>query len=162
MSHGVVFRHRTLTVGGTFWPLHRGHRQLLDAAFADGLEVFIGLTSNAMAGTKESSGSMPSYGSRKRDLLRYLKDKGCAERAHVFRIENEYGFAADFSNLQAIAATEESLPNAQKINRRRVSRGMKPLDIVMVEMVPADDGRPISSRRIRSGEIDTEGRLKKA
>ena len=39
---------------------------------------------------------------------------------------------------------------------------MKPLDIVMVEMVPADDGRPISSRRIRSGEIDTEGRLKKA
>jgi phosphopantetheine adenylyltransferase len=157
-----VFRHRTLTVGGTFWPLHRGHRQLLDAAFSDGLEVFIGLTSDGMTRSKDPSGSIPSYGTRKRDLLRYLREKGFAERAHVFRIEDEYGFAADFSNLQAIAVTEESLPNAKKINVRRTSRGMEPLDIVMVDLVSAEDGRPISSQRIRSGEIDGEGRLKES
>ena len=156
-----MFRHRTLTVGGTFWPLHRGHQALLERAFSDGLEVFIGLTSDRMVISKNPSGDIPPYGPRKRGLLQYLGQRGCAERAHIFRIENEYGFAADFPNLQAIAVTEETVPNAQRINERRQSRGMNPLDIVMADIVLACDGKPISSSRIRAGEIDAEGRPKK-
>ncbi|MEK6911713.1 MAG: adenylyltransferase/cytidyltransferase family protein, partial [Candidatus Thermoplasmatota archaeon] len=36
-------------MGGTFDILHVGHKALLDAAFALGGEVFIGLTTDAMA-----------------------------------------------------------------------------------------------------------------
>jgi len=154
-----VFRHRTLTLGGTFWPFHRGHRALIEAGFTDGLEVFIGLASDQMVSKRKPGLEIPRYGKRKRAILDYLEERGYADRAHVFRIEDEYGFAADFPNLQAIAVTEETVPNANKINERRKARGMKPLDLVLVDLVPANDGKPISSSRVRSGEIDIEGRL---
>lgn len=154
-----MFRHRTLTLGGTFWPLHRGHRALLEAGFEDGLEVFIGLASDEMINKRKAGADIPPYGERKRAILGYLEERGYLDRAHVFRIEDEYGFAADFPNLQAIAVTEETLHNANKINERRKARGMKPMDLILVDLVPADDGKPISSTRIRKGEIDAEGRL---
>ena len=156
-----MFRHRTITIGGTFWPLHKGHKALLERAFADGLEVFIGLTSDRMVGGKDASSGIPSYGTRKSNLLKYLQEMDYAERAHIFRIEDEYGFAADFANLQAIGATEETLPNVERINSRREARGMAPLDIIMIDIVHAEDGRPISASRIRAGEIDIEGKLVK-
>ena len=36
---------------------------------------------------------------------------------------------------------------------------MKPLDIIVVNFVMAYDGNPISSTRIRSGEINNNGNL---
>lgn len=154
-----MFRHRTLTVGGTFWPIHKGHRALLDAAFNDGLEVFIGLTSDQLVRRRKSQEGIPGYGARKKSLLNYLSERGYEDRAHVFRIEDEFGFAADFPNLQAIAVSKETLRTAERINKRREARSMKPLDIVKIDMVKADDGSPITSSRIRSGEIDKEGNL---
>ena len=154
-----MFKHRSLTVGGTFWPLHRGHKTILQEAFADGLEVFIGLTSDRMIAHKNRSGSIPTYGKRKRNLLSYLEEMDFSDRSHVFRIEDEYGFAADFPNLQAIAVTERTRPNAEKINKRRIARGMEPLDIIEVKLVKAEDGVPISSSRVRAGIIDPDGHL---
>jgi pantetheine-phosphate adenylyltransferase len=154
-----VFKHRSITVGGTFWPLHRGHKTLLQEAFADGLEVFVGLTSDRMISSKNRSGAIPNYGVRKRNLLAYLDEMDYSDRSHIFRIEDEYGFAADFPNLQAIAVTERTRTNAEKINQRRIARGMTPLDIIQVKLVKAEDGVPISSSRVRAGIIDSEGHL---
>ena len=160
VTHTIVFRHRTLTLGGTFWPFHRGHKTLLDKAFADGLEIFVGMTSDRMVSTRKScSEDIPSYGARKENLNKYLEEMGYADRAHIFRIEDEYGFAADFANLQAIAVTKDTEENARRINERRLARGMKPLELILVEIIAAEDGSPISSARIRRGEIDMEGKL---
>jgi len=154
-------RHASITVGGTFSPLHKGHKALLREAFSDGTDVYVGLTSDEMVKRSKLGQQIPPYGTRKRNLLEYLQSTGWADRGHVFRIEDEYGFAADFSNLKAIAVTRFTVENARKINARRLARGMRPLDLVMVEIVNAEDGKPISSTRIRRGEIDEDGRLKK-
>lgn len=155
----TMHRHASITVGGTFWPLHKGHKALLREAFSDGTDVYIGLTSDEMVKRSKPGEEIPSYGTRKRNLLGYLRSTGWADRGHVFRIEDEYGFAADFSNLQAIAVTRFTVENARKINARRLTRGMNPLDLVMAGIVNAEDGKPISSTRIRRGEIDEDGRL---
>ncbi|UCD92876.1 MAG: DUF84 family protein, partial [Methanobacteriota archaeon] len=61
----------------------------------------------------------------------------------------------------AIIASEETKKTAEEINRMRMDNGLKPLDIHLTSMVLADDSCPISSSRIRSGEIDEEGKLQR-
>jgi pantetheine-phosphate adenylyltransferase len=50
---------------------------------------------------------------------------------------------------------------ADKINTIRRRRGLKPLPVVSIGMVVAEDFEPISSTRIRAGEIDREGYLER-
>jgi len=45
------------------------------------------------------------------------------------------------------------------LNKLRAEKGLRPVDVVTVELVLAKDGKRISSTRIRSGEIDPEGNL---
>lgn len=46
------------------------------------------------------------------------------------------------------------------INELRFENGLLPLVIVEIQLVLADDNKPISSTRIRRGEIDDHGNLK--
>jgi pantetheine-phosphate adenylyltransferase len=48
---------------------------------------------------------------------------------------------------------------ANRINAERTRRGLKPLEIVVIDMVPSENHAPISTTRIRRGEIDREGKL---
>jgi pantetheine-phosphate adenylyltransferase len=48
---------------------------------------------------------------------------------------------------------------AHRINQERARRGLKPLEIVVIDMVPSENHAPISTTRIRRGEIDREGKL---
>jgi pantetheine-phosphate adenylyltransferase len=41
----------------------------------------------------------------------------------------------------------------------RVSKGRRPLLMFVVKMILADDGKPITSTRIRRQEVDRYGRL---
>jgi pantetheine-phosphate adenylyltransferase len=55
--------------------------------------------------------------------------------------------------------SEETKPVALKINEKRRESGLPPLEIVTVVMVPSENCTPISTTKIRSGEIDREGHL---
>ena len=72
-------------------------------------------------------------------------------------LEDPFGTTIYEADFDAIVVSEETEPNAVKINEIRVSKGMNPLDIVIVSFVLAEDGNPISSTRIRRGEINKNG-----
>lgn len=140
-------------VGGTFDRLHAGHRALLDRAFDSDSEVFIGLTSDRFARSK--SGVAP-YSERKKQLRRYLRRHGY-QGYHIFPIDRKFGIA-DSADLDAIAVSDETAGTAIRINRARKGRGLQPLEIMVVEKVYGDDLIPVSSTRIRHGDIDCNGR----
>ncbi|MEM3737345.1 MAG: pantetheine-phosphate adenylyltransferase [Candidatus Bathyarchaeia archaeon] len=154
----MVNKFRRIAVGGTFDSLHKGHRKLLEEAFLKGEEVIIGLTTDRLARELHTTHTVASYEARKEALLNLLRRKGVASRAHIIPIDSREGTAADTLDLEAIVVSPESYPGALRINELRRQRLMKELEIIVVEEVMAEDGKPISATRIRAGEIDREGK----
>lgn len=149
-----------VAVGGTFQYFHDGHAKLIEKAFEiakDG-KVYIGLTSDEML---SKSHSVDDYEKRMTRLLQYIKKMGFPdERYDITRLDDPYGPTLE-EDFDFIIVSPETYPVALKINRIREEKGKKPLEIVYVEYVMAEDKIPISSTRIAKGEIDRHGRLKK-
>ena len=146
-------RYNKVAVGGTFDKFHDGHKKLLSTAFQIGNKVEIGVTSDEFGGLK---GDIDSCEERIGNLKSFFSDKS---NFIVIPLEDPYGTTIYDSDFDAIVVSEETEPTAVEINEIRVSKGMKPLDIVVVSFVLAYDGNPISSTRIRSGEINQNGNV---
>lgn len=144
-------RYKKVAVGGTFDKFHDGHKKLLSTAFELGNQIEIGVTSDAFGGLK---GDIDSCKVRMQNLKSFFSDKS---NFIVIPLEDPYGTTIYDADFEAIVVSEETEPTAVEINNIRISKGMKPLDIVVVSFVLAYDGIPISSTRIRRGEINQKG-----
>ena len=156
-------RYAVAATGGTFDTIHRGHRALLDAAFAASEKVIIGLTSDAMLagrggrGAREKGHAVRSYAERLAGLQEYIR-RSHPDSAYVIRgLDDDFGPAVLTGEVEALVASEETASKAGKLNKMRLSRGLGPVETVVVGMVAAYDGGRISSSRIRNGEIDADG-----
>ena len=146
-------KYSKVAVGGTFDKFHDGHKKLLATAFELGEKVEIGVTSDAFGGLK---GDIDSCEERISNLKSFFSDKGDFV---VIPLDDAYGTTIYDEEFDAIVVSEETEPTAVEINKIRVSKGMKPIDIVVVSFVLAYDGNPISSTRIRRGEINQNGNI---
>ena len=140
-----------VAVGGTFDKFHDGHKKLLSTAFEIANNVEIGVTSDAFGGLK---GDIDSCKVRMKNLQSFFKDYS---NFIIVPLDDPYGTTIYDSDFDAIVVSEETEPTAVEINEIRVSKGMNPIDIVVVSFVLAYDGTPISSTRIRRGEINKNG-----
>jgi pantetheine-phosphate adenylyltransferase len=82
------------------------------------------------------------------------------ERTELVILNDPLGPAVEDPEADAIVVSAETRKRAEEINRKRRERGLKPLQIVEIPMVLASDGTPISSIRIRYGEMDEHGRVR--
>ena len=146
-------KYSKVAVGGTFDKFHDGHKKLLSTAFEMGDRVEIGVTSDAFGGLK---GNIDPCEERMKNLKCFFSDKS---NFTVVPLEDPFGTTIYDGDFEAIVVSKETEPTAVKINEIRVSKGMKPLDIIVVNFVMAYDGNPISSTRIISGEINNNGNL---
>jgi len=103
-----------------------------------------------------------SYEERLRDLKSFLQQQGVLERTEVVPLDNAYGVTLSKGCAEALVVSRETELRAFAITEKRKAMGLQPLDVVVVDMVPAEDEVPISTTRIRKREIDREGRLLRA
>jgi pantetheine-phosphate adenylyltransferase len=146
-------------IGGTFEFLHKGHKKLIDKAFEiagkNGF-VFVGLTTNKTTKRKK----IRKIEERQKKLQEYLLEKGLLDQALIKPISDKYGPSIE-GDFDAIVVSPETFETANKINIKRVENGKKPLKIIKIHFVFAEDGKPISSTRILRGEIDKDGHILK-
>lgn len=141
---------KKVVVGGTFDSFHKGHEHFLRKAASLG-SVKIGLTSDEMA--RETKGvDVESFEDRQKHLSEFLPE------AEVEKIDDPVGFAVQ-EDFHFIVVSSETRNRAEKINDDRERSGKEKIEVVEVDFLFAEDGEPISSTRIREGEIDREGKI---
>jgi pantetheine-phosphate adenylyltransferase len=154
-------KYRKVAVGGTFDELHRGHKALLNKAFEVGEKVVVGLSSDEFVAKMGKPHITASYIERCHELSTYFNEVGWGKRAEIVPLNDPYGLTIKGRGLDALVVSRETAKNAGAINEARQKAGLPPLGIVAVDMVPAENNAPISTTRIRSGEIDRNGHMLK-
>ncbi len=150
-------RSKKVVIGGTFDILHDGHKALLRKAFELG-EVAVGLTSDIMAREMKNR-EVQGFEYRKKELEDFIRGEFKAE-PEIVKIEDKFGFTLE-KNFDYIVVSPETCETAQLINVERQRKKKKPIKIVEIKLVLAEDGKPISSKRISREKIDRKGRLLK-
>jgi pantetheine-phosphate adenylyltransferase len=152
-------RLKLVSLGGTFDVLHKGHWFLLEEAFNVGDRVIIGLTTDRFAESLHKPHVIDCYEKRLNDLNKFLIDKELDDRAMIVSLDDPYGPTIESDEIEGIIVSEETESGAEEINKQRVKKGKRPLLIVVLKMILAEDGKPISSTRVRRQEVDRYGRL---
>jgi pantetheine-phosphate adenylyltransferase len=152
---------RKVAVGGTFDEFHRGHKVLLLKAFEIGEHVLVGLCSDEFARKMGKPHVTDSFEKRLKELKSFLQSLNLSEKAEIVPLNDPYGVTVTEECIDALVVSEETERTAVVINRKRVEAGFPELKIVTISMVPAENCKPISTTRIRDGEIDREGHLLK-
>lgn len=151
-----------VATGGTFDYIHIGHIKLLSTAFEISDHVIIGLTSDGFVKRfKLTCNIKNNYRRRLFNLKKNISLNFKDANYTILKLEDEFGPVISSSQIQAIIVSEETLVKVKQINKIRISNCLEPLRVIVVEIAKSSDGKPISSTRIRNGEIDEKGQILK-
>lgn len=111
------------------------------------------MTSDAIAVEKDPR--IKPQSERQNDILDWAGDRSLSTHS----LEDSWGPAPTRGDATHIVCTPETRENCKKINKMRSEGDLTPLELVEVPHVLAEDGKAISSSRIRQGSINREGNL---
>ncbi|AFU59284.1 MAG: pantetheine-phosphate adenylyltransferase [Nitrososphaera sp.] len=149
-----------VATGGTFDEIHVGHIALLSRAFQAGRKVIIGVSSDEFA-KKRGKRLNHNFDQRVKNLKEMIKKEFGDASYEIAKLDGDFGPAVTTGDVGALVASSETQSKGDLLNEMRAKGGLKPVEVIAVELVKAEDGSPISSTRIRAGEIDSRGKLLK-
>jgi len=154
-----VPRYPHAVLGGTFDHFHVGHAALLDSAFQAGYSVSVGVTTDRFvsAHPKPFSSRIQPYARRRRAVLRWVRWHYPRRTVRLVPLANPFGRSVE-DGVDVLVVSADTLAGGRAVNDERRRLGRRPVPLRVVPVVLADDLGPVSSRRIRSGEIDRFGR----
>jgi pantetheine-phosphate adenylyltransferase len=150
-------KYLVVATGGTFDELHIGHIALLAKAFEVGKRVIIGVSSDNFAANRGKNLNH-NFDTRITNLKNMIKKEFGDVNYEIAELNSDFGPAVTTGDVEALVTSTETQIKGKILNEMRAKIGAKPVKVITVELVKAEDGSKISSSRIRSGEIDRQGR----
>ena len=147
-----------IAMGGTFDIIHHGHITLLSTAFDISEKVIIGLTSDEFA-QKKGKNPIHKYDERLKNLTSIIFKKFPNSYFEISQLNNDFGPAVFEKEVQALVVSDETKNQGNILNKLRTERNISPVEIIVVPMTLAKDGKRISTTRIKNSEIDSDGNL---
>ena len=147
-----------IAMGDTFDVIHSGHMALLNKAFSISSKIIIGLSSDQLA-AKRGKKLVNGYSKRLSSLKDVIEERFPNSSYEISKLENDFGPAVIEGSVKALVVSKETSSKGVKLNELRMERNLPPVEIVVVPMVLAKDGKAISSTRIKNSEIDSNGNL---
>jgi pantetheine-phosphate adenylyltransferase len=147
-----------VATGGTFDEIHIGHIALLAKAFQVGKKVIIGVSSDKFAANRGKKLNH-NFEARIANLKNMIKKEFGNVNYEIAKLDGDFGPAVTTGDVEVLVTSSETQSKGKLLNDMRAKIGVKPVKVVTVELVKAEDGSTISSTRIRTGEIDRQGRL---
>ena len=153
-------KYNLVVCGGTFDLFHKGHKKFINQILNKSDNVILGLTSDSFARSFKSENEIEKFKVRKKEVERFLDSIGARDRVNIVQINDIYGPLLTKSiHPQAIVVTSQTEKTAVEINQKRKEKQLSELEMIVLPMELAEDGKIISSTRIRNGEINRDGRL---
>ena len=147
-----------IAMGGTFDIIHHGHITLLSTAFDISEKVIIGLTSDEFV-QKKGKNPIHKYDERLKNLTSIIFKKFPNSYFEISQLNNDFGPAVFEKEVQALVVSDETKNQGNILNKLRNERNLSPVEIIVVPMTLAKDGKRISTTRIKNSEIDSDGNL---
>ena len=147
-----------IAMGGTFDIIHHGHITLLSIAFDISEKVIIGLTSDEFV-QKKGKKPIHKYDERLKNLTSIILKKFPNSYFEISQLNNDFGPAVFEKEVQALVVSDETKNQGNILNKLRIERNLSPVEIIVVPMTLAKDGKRISTTRIKNSEIDSDGNL---
>ena len=147
-----------IAMGGTFDIIHHGHITLLSTAFDISEKVIIGLTSDEFV-QKKGKNPIHKYDERLKNLTSIIFKKFPNSYFQISQLNNDFGPAVFEKEVQALVVSDETKNQGNILNKLRTERNISPVEIIVVPMTLAKDGKRISTTRIKNSEIDSDGNL---
>lgn len=144
---------------GTFDHFHKGHESFLLFTLRHTKSLLLGVTSDSYVQNEKKIMFAQTYLQRKRNVEEFLRQNNVGNRVQIVPIDSVY-IPKDWEHLplESIVVTEETEKGAFLVNEKRHKEGLPALVVLIAPLVNAFDDSPISSSRIRSGEITRDGK----
>ncbi len=151
-------KYMLVALGGTFDLLHKGHLELLRNGFEISSKVIIGLTSDEFA-KRKGKHLIHNYKQRYDALESTIKKNFPDTKYEISKLENDFGPAVLEKEVKALVVSEETAFQGNELNKLRRKKNLPDVEVLVVPMALAKDGKRISTSRIRNSEIDIDGNI---
>jgi len=150
-------KYKLSSIVGTFDHFHKGHQTLLNHAFLQADKIIVGITSDDFVEGKRLSSLIESFKIRQQSVLDYAKNQGKLDYIEIVQLNDMFGPTLTDFNIDCLVVSPLTEFGAKIINQKRAIQKFSQLPIEICNLELSSDQRPISSSRIRAGEINRQG-----